>query len=381
MSKHETPEQREIRSTARSMLTRAQPIAAARTAEGDYTGGFDPVLWRQLSQELGVTALVAPESVGGLELGLVDVGVVLEETGRACYNGPALESAVLTPQLLKLADQDVEGDWAELVEESRIATIAGIGRIASSHRRDTAAATRSGDEWVLDGAVFGVPHGLIADTVYVVADCEAGTGVWAVTADADGHQRKAMDTLDLTRPMALHRFASTPARLVLSATADPERLHLLIAGAVTALSAEQVGIAQHLLELTVDYVRTRYQFGRAIGSFQAVKHRCVNMAIATEGATAASSAARDAVDAASPGDAETVAEALRLSALAGAYCSDAVVDVAGAALQLHGGIGMSWEHDIHIYLRRAKVAQSLLGAPRDHRRALSNLLGLHSASA
>ncbi|GAA2848819.1 acyl-CoA dehydrogenase family protein [Pseudonocardia halophobica] len=377
MSSAETDEQREIRSTVRKLLARAQPIEAARQAEGGPGAGFDAAVWRQLSEELGVTAVLVPEEHGGLGLTLSDAAVILEETGRACYNGPFLESAVIAPLLLGLADQDVKAQWSLLVEEQVIATVGGLTAAGSA---PSVRAAEGPSGWTLDGTLFGVPQGLVADLVYVVADSAAGTGVWAVRSDAAGHDRAPLATLDLTRPMSTHRFAQTPAELVLAPSTSSAALRLLAALAATALSAEQVGATTQLLEIVIEHLRNRYQFGRALGSFQVLKHRCVNMSISREASAAASWAARNAADQAlAGGDDEAPAEAVRLGSIAGAWCSDALVEVAGAALQLHGGTGMTWEHDIHVFLRRAKGSQKLFGAPRDHRRVVRDLLGLSPA--
>jgi alkylation response protein AidB-like acyl-CoA dehydrogenase len=381
MSQVETPEQREMRSTVRTLLEKATPIEAARRAEGDHTAGFDRDVWNRLVRDLGVSALLVPEQADGLGLSLVDAAIVLEELGRACYNGPALESAILVPLLLTLADHDVTTDLAALASGARIATVGGLDTLTTLRPTSDVSARLVGDDWALEGTAFGVPFGGLADVLYVVARSEDGLGVWAVESDASGHERRPLDTLDLTRPMAAHHFSETPARLVITPASDGVALRRFLAVATTALTAEQVGATRRLLEETVQYVRTRYQFGRAIGSFQAVKHRAVNMSIAAEGATAASWSARLAGDAAlTPGgDAEAWDESIRLASVAGSYCSKAFIDVAGATLQLHGGIGMSWEHDIHVYLRRAKSSARLLGSPAHHRATLRRVLNLATA--
>ncbi|MET0828678.1 MAG: acyl-CoA dehydrogenase family protein [Microbacterium sp.] len=378
MSYTDSAEQVEIRATVRGLLARIEPIAAARAAENEHSGGFDRAAWDRLSAELGVSALLVPEEADGLGLTFEDACVVLEETGRAAYNGPVLESAVIVPLLLALSDQDVSEDWQQLVSGGAIATITGLGDWVAG-REPSVTAVDQGGAWTLTGTTFAVPFGLVADRIYVIARAGDGIGVWVLAADASGHGMRALSSLDLTGPRSAHEFAATPARLVVTPSSGGAVLRLLAAQAVTALTAEQVGAIGHLLETTLEYLRTRYQFGRAIGSFQALKHRTVNMAIAAEGAAAASRAARTAVTAATGDDPSSIDEAVRLAAIAGAYCSDAAVDIAGAALQLHGGIGMSWEHDIHIYLRRLKASQRLFGAPSDHRRTLRDALQLASA--
>jgi alkylation response protein AidB-like acyl-CoA dehydrogenase len=368
------PDEREMfRESVRSLLKRVDPIAEVRE---DKCGapGYLAASWQEFSTQLGAGGALVPEEQGGLGLRFGDVCAMLEETGAACYNGPFLSSGVLAVLALLASDQDVAADLEALAAGTRTAAVSGLhwGPDPSSWAAEVEA-TQGADGWTLAGTASSVIHGAGADVVYVVGRVAGQTGIWAVDADAPGHTAHPLVTLDLTRAQSDHTFATAPAQLVLTPSEDLTRLRAIAAVATIAVSAEQVGAASQRLAETIEYARTRYQFGRAIGSFQALKHRCVDMAILVEGAVASSVSAQEVVDA--YGDLRACLtspspELLRAAAIAGAWCSDASMKVASASLQIHGGIGMAWEHDSHLYLRRAKASERLFGDPVQHRAAL-----------
>jgi alkylation response protein AidB-like acyl-CoA dehydrogenase len=368
----EPQERAMLRDTVRSMLKSVDPIAEVRDGKAGEQG-YSAANWQAFLSQLGAGGALVPEQNGGLGLDFGDVCAILEETGASSYNGPFLSSAVLATLVVRAADTDVDADLAALAEGATTAAVTGL-----QHGPDPAkwgaevTATEGPNGWTLSGRASGVLHGIGAGILYVLAQHADGIGVWAVAANAAGHTARGLVTLDLTRRQSEHTFEQAPGRLVLSPAAGVSRLHAISSLATIALSAEQVGAAAQRLAVALEYARTRYQFGRAIGSFQAIKHRCVDMAIAVEGAKAGYESARDLVDTVGLGQCLTQdrPDVRRAAAIAGAWCSQACLSVAGASLQLHGGIGMAWEHDSHLYLRRAKASEQLFGDPIAQRRVL-----------
>jgi len=212
-----------------------------------------------------------------------------------------------------------------------------------------------------------VLDGMIADLILVAASSEDGPALFAVDGDAPGLSCRSMQTLDMTRKQAVLTFSRTPGRLVGQPGAAAEIVARAVLGGVLALAAEQVGGAQRCLDTAVAYAKVRHQFGRAIGSFQAIKHMCADMLLEVESAR---SAAYRAAWAAADGDADLPL----VASLAKAYCSEAYFHVAASNIQVHGGIGFTWEHDAHLYYRRAKSAAVMLGTPTSHREIAAGLL-------
>jgi alkylation response protein AidB-like acyl-CoA dehydrogenase len=316
----------------------------ARTAI-ETEDGVDRALWRRMVDELGVPGLTIPDELGGSGYGLAELAVVCEEAGRSLACVPLLASTVLATSALLHAGGDLANQL--LRELAR-------GEIVASLLLDPSAKVATGSDGPLVSAVDPhVLHGHIADVLVIAA----GDGLYVVDATTVGVSRRRVSVLDLTRPAAAITLEDAPARLVgprltCGAPLDQSRV---------ALAAEAAGGAEALLEMTVDYAKARVQFGRPIGSFQAIKHRCADMLVAAEGARSLARAT-----AALEQDAEFAVAA----ALARAWCCDAFADVAGAAIQIHGGIGFTWEHDAHLYLRRAKSLQHLFGGC-DHDRRLA----------
>ncbi|MCU1658767.1 MAG: putative acyl-CoA dehydrogenase, partial [Pseudonocardiales bacterium] len=218
-----------------------------------------------------------------------------------------------------------------------------------------------------------VLDGCAADVLLVYADGPAGPSLFLVSGTATGLVRSPMTTLDLTRRQARLDFSQTPARPVGDIGAGRRIVERALRLGTIALAAEQVGGAQRCLELAVEYAKTREQFGKPIGSFQAIKHKCADMLLEIESAR---SAARYAAAVASVGDDQDLIEA---ASLAGTYCSQTYFHVAAETVQIHGGVGFTWEHDAQLYFRRAKASELMLGTPADHRRVLAKQLGLDPA--
>lgn len=348
-------EQQDLRASVRKFLMDRSGSAQVRSA---MTGeaGFDRELWTRLTAELGLAGLVVPEGYDGAGAGHVERAVVLEELGRALTPSPYLAAAVLAVDtLLALDDEDAR---AELLPGLASGELIGAVAVAEAPGAWDAAAvattaTRSADGWVLDGHKTFVIGGDVADVVLVLATTLEGPGWFRVDATAAGVSRRTLRTLDPTRRLARFDFAGAAARPL--ASSDPGAALALVRDLFTvALAAEQLGVLQRACEMAVDYAKVRVQFGRTIGSYQAVKHACADMYSTAEQATSALRFAAWTADA----DREQLPLA---AALAGAYIAPAAFEVAGSALQLHGGVGYTWEHDVHLYFKRAKSSELLLG--------------------
>jgi alkylation response protein AidB-like acyl-CoA dehydrogenase len=359
----DTDDERYLRETVRSVMSSIDPLAGAR-ALADDPRGFAMTEWLRLATELGLAGLLIPGDYGGAGAPLSTAGVVLEECGRGLYGGPFLSSCVMAPLLLLACDGDVS-DACRRLSGGSLMTVAGLRCGPPAGWQPRVRATLTGRGWRLNGLASRVLHGLSADQLLVVgASDEGGWGVWLADSSAPGHMARAERSFDLTRRWSEHSFADSPARLVMT-PGDGSGLAAVALQVVIALSAEQVGASQEIFARTLDHLRTRFQFGRAVGSFQALKHRCVDMSVLIESAISAS---RSALRVASAGEEGT--ELAKAAAVAGSHCSETFVRVASDALQLHGGLGMAWEHDCHLYLRRAKDAESFLASPQEHRRLL-----------
>lgn len=363
MAQTATADDAEFRHAVRGFLAKTSPESEVRRLIDDDLG-YDPAVWRRMAAELGMQGLLIPEGHGGQELTARELVVVLEETGRALLCAPFLASSVLaTRALLEAADDAAEKRYLPgLADGSTIATLA-LDDLAGT--RTTALEADGG--WLLDGAKTRVPDAGAADLLLVIADAGGQAGLFALPTDAPGLELTRLDTLDLTRRQYAARLRRAPASRV-GGHYDAATRQLAAFGAVAA-AAEQVGIAGRTLELAVDYARTREQFGHPIGSFQAVKHLCADMFVLAE-------CARAAVTDAATAAVETPEHWLEAAAVAKAYCSAAATTNAENLIQILGGIGYTWEHAAHLYLRRAKTLEFLFGDPTTQRATLAIHLGL-----
>jgi alkylation response protein AidB-like acyl-CoA dehydrogenase len=354
-------EQRALRSAVADLMARHSTEAQVRTLMATDTG-LDPKVWHELAA-MGLTGLLISEEYGGAGAGPVEMGIAMEEMGRALLVSPFLSTAVLVPSLLTKA-----GDAAECaVVLPRIAAGELIASVAfaedDSARLPATIATSAGaigDAWHITGYKHFVLDGHSAQLLYVLAATDAGPAVFAVDAGANGLDVTPLTTVDLTRKQCRLQFVDTPARLIGRLGAGVEVFTSALDRAALALVSEQAGGARRVVEMATDYAKTRYQFGRAIGSFQAVKHMCADMLLEAESAVSAARFVAGSFDEQPP---SRVADL----ALAQAYCSDAFVFVAATNIQVHGGIGFTWEHPAHLYLRRARSDAQLLGSPSWHR--------------
>jgi alkylation response protein AidB-like acyl-CoA dehydrogenase len=364
-----TDEHQELKQTVRRFLDDKSGEQAVR-ATMETERGYDPEVWRLMADQ-GLQGMIVPERHGGVGYGHVELMLVMEQMGAALLCAPYLSSAVLaTCALLECADEAAKD--ALLPGMASGETLATLAFVEPAGRWEldavTMAAAERGGKWTVSGPKAFVLDGHVADVLLVVARTPDGLGLFRVDADAAGVSRTPVPTLDLTRKLADVSFADTPATLV-SAGDATGGLERALARTVAALAAEQVGGAQRCLDMSVEYARTRLQFGRAIGSFQAIKHRCADMLVQVEFARSAAYYASFA--AAAGGD-----EVLVASSLAKSYCSEAFFRAAADTIQIHGGMGFTWEHPAHLYLKRAKSSQTLFGSPVVHRARLAEHIGL-----
>jgi alkylation response protein AidB-like acyl-CoA dehydrogenase len=355
----------DLRAAVRSLLAdRADPASLiARTEAPD--GPYDTALWGALARDIGLAGLLVPEKLGGAGAGHREAAVVLEELGRAVTPAPYLTGSVIAVEALLGCDTEQAAVAALLgatAVGSGVAVLALPWTCAPGPR---AAATVRVAAGRLTGRITSVADAAIADALLVPTE----DGLYAVETGGEGVRVETMTPLDLTRPLGRVILDGAPARLLAGpATADTAMRRALLSGA-GLLASEQLGIAEWCLTETVSYLKERRQFARQVGGFQALKHRLARLWLELVSARATARNAADALATGAP-DVRTAV------AVAQAYCGDAAVRAAEEALQLHGGIGMTWEHPLHLYLKRAKSDQLALGTPGRHRAALAELADL-----
>jgi alkylation response protein AidB-like acyl-CoA dehydrogenase len=364
-------EQEELRRAVRRFLEDKSPMTEVRRLM-ETTEGYDPAVWEQMANQLGLQAMTIPEEYGGAGFGYVELTVVLEEMGAALLCAPYFSTVALAANcLLSSGDESAKKDFLPGIANGE--TVATLAFTEDSGRWDlegiTMGATRKGDGWVLEGQKMFVLDGHTAQLLLVAARTGAGVSLFAVDGDAAGLTRTPLATMDQTRKQARIEFASTPARLVGDEGAAGRVLSRTLDLAAVALAAEQVGGAQRCLDMSVEYAKTRIQFGRPIGSFQAIKHKCADMLLEVESGKSAAYYAGWAA-------AEDSDELPVVASLAKSYCSEAYFHAAAENIQIHGGIGFTWEHDAHLYFKRAKSSELLLGDPTYHRELLAQRIGI-----
>lgn len=352
-----SPEQEQLRSIVRAFFADVSPEPVVRqTMAGN--AGFDPLLWRRMAQELGLLGMCVPEEHGGSGFGFAESCLVLEEAGRALVCAPLLSTLGLAVNvLLHAADDRARAELLPPLISGELLVAVSLPGARQRVRVNDAS---------LEGTCGAVLDAGTADVLLALLPGADGCVLYEVDLRAAGVERQPLQTLDLTRRAATVHLRGVPARLV--AHVAKHVLDRICDLAVVCLAVEQVGGAQRALEGSVAYARERVQFGRPIGSFQAVKHRLADMLVAVE---TARSAAYAAVGAAADGSDADLASA---ASLAGSYCSEVFSQVAEDALQVHGGIGFTWEHTAHLWLRRAKADVVLFGTPTAHRARLSKLI-------
>jgi len=372
----ESPEHQQLRAAVHKVIEREAPLPRS-VADAESALGYDPALWRRLATELGIAGLSIPERFGGSGVGALEESIVAEELGAALARTPYLATIALAANLLLASGDDAtcEKYLPALASAQRTATVvvrAADGRVGAD--AVPVRAVRDGAGWRLAGSARFVLDGHSADLLLVAARTADGVALFAVDGTAAGLTRVQMRTLDQLRPMAQVTFDDVAAEAFGDAAGAWAAVERALDLATVAVAAEQTACADLVLRQTVEYLGVRVQFARTIGSFQAVKHRCADTVVGNDRAR---SAVTHAVWAASDEPARLPAAA----AMAALVCGPALLHAAQENVQLHGGIGFTWEHPAHRYVRRATADASLLADRRYYEDRLLGGLGIDVARA
>ncbi len=385
-----TEEQLMIRDSAERFLAQASDSAAVR-AGMVRADGYDPELWRRIGQELYWPALMVPEQHGGMGLGFVELALLLEQCGRFLLGSPLFATSCLaTPALLLADNPPLQAEWLGAIAAGNTsATLAFSSNGAMDADAVQAIARPEAGGYRLDGHYALVVDGAQADLLIVAARTpdsqgENGISLFAVPAGSPGVSRQTLPTLDQTRRLGrieLHAVHLTEASLLTPPGQGWPLLRDVLDIAAIGLAAEQVGGAQQSLDLTLVYIAERKQFNRSIASFQAIKHRCADMMLQVECArSAAWYGACVAGERLLPGGDTALAGELGMAtATARIHASEAFFHCAAESIQLHGGVGFTWEYDPHLYFKRARASEQMLGNPAWHgERLAAQLMGEHA---
>jgi alkylation response protein AidB-like acyl-CoA dehydrogenase len=369
-------EQDQLRDSVRKFLEAKSPESEVRRLM-ETTEGYDPAVWSQMAHELGLQSLHLPEAHGGQGFTFVELGIVLEEMGRVLMCAPYFSTVCLAANAIMNAATDAQqGRLLPGIASGE--TIAALAFTEPNGKWDAAGITMeakgSGDSWTLSGTKMFVIDGHTAHQVVVVArqagtTGEDGISFFVVDGEANGLTRTPLATMDQTRKQARLDFDGVAATPLGEPGSGWAALAKTLDQAAVCLANEMVGGAQRVLEMSVDYAKVRIQFGRPIGSFQAIKHKCADMLLEVESGKSAAYYAAWAA-------AEDNEEVPVVASLAKAYCSDAYFHAAAENIQIHGGIGFTWEHPAHLYFKRAKSSEILLGDATYHRELLAQRIGI-----
>lgn len=376
-----TDDQNLIRDSAREFTVERCGTQQLRH-DMELPDNYDPLLWQTMAQELGWTGLSLPEAVGGSGLGMVELAIVLEEQGRCLYGGPLLASAGLAAAILQEcpASEVRNATLAKLAAGESVAAVAITDdRGLAGSQAISAILCEDSQGLRLEGVASFVLNGHVADVFVIAAhDRRAGhegIAIVEVARRASGLTVEKKLAMDLTRPYARLVMEGVREFTVLASDSG-QCFERGLQIAQVALAAEQLGSMQAVMDLTTSYVSQRVQFGRVIGSFQAIKHRLADMMVICEAARSAVYYAACVVDEYREAPAVHARELAEAAALVKVHCSSGFHDVAGNAIQLHGGIGFTWEYDAQLYFKRARATYNLLGAPTVHRERIAELMGL-----
>ena len=362
-----TEEQAQFRDAVRRFFRDKAPIGEARRLMATEHG-YDREVWREACEDLGLAGIHIPECYGGLGASYVELCIALEEMGRNLFCAPFFSSSVLaaTAILNHATEQYKKKLLPEIASGRRIATLAVAEAAGSWDASDIRLTAREhGAVYRLNGTKSYVTDGVLADTVIVVgqsprAASNKGLSLYLVEGEGAGLTRRSLDVIDATRKQAELQFSDVEATLIGAFGDGATALSHTIDHAAVALANEMVGGCQVLLESAVEYAKLRMQFGRVIGSFQAIKHKCADMLVDLEHAKSAAYYAAAAV-------AENDADLGAVAALTKATVSDAYMRIAADCIQIHGGIGFTWDNDTHLWFKRAKSSEMFLGSPIHHR--------------
>lgn len=372
-------EQQELRSMAESFLEEYSSSKKVREAMASERG-YDTEVWSKLGSELCWTSVLVPEVYGGLGLSWVEVVALMEKMGESLLCAPFFSTVCLAGSLIELAGSEAQKQeyLPKIAQGELTATLAYTE--ANGHWDASAieaTARQDGADYILQGKKRYVLDGNSAELLLIAARCEGsqgakGVSLFLVPATTVGVHRKALPTMDQTRPQAEIELdqVRVPASVRMGAEGEAwPAINKALQRAAIALAAEQVGGAQKCLDLSVAYAKERVQFGRPIGSFQSIKHKCADMMVRVE-------SARSGVYYAACVAAEDGAELASAASLAKASASDAYFQNAADAIQIHGGVGFTWEYDVHLYFKRAKSSETLLGDAAYHRELVARQIGL-----
>ena len=364
-------DQEQFRESIQRFLTDQMPTTKVRQLMATEHGS-DPAVWQQASAQLALTGIHIPEAFGGAGFGAVELGIALEEMGGSLFCGPYFSSAVLSAYALMLCgDEDQQEQWlGDIAGGERRACLAVTEYTGLWQQDDiaTTAVTQSSGDVLLNGKKRFVIDGQSADLFVVAAQTGQGIGLFVVDGRANGMTVEALDTMDPTRKMAHIDFVDVTATAL---TQLPDHwLDTLLNIACITLSAEMIGGAQRLLASAVEYTQLRYQFGRSIASFQAIKHRLADLLLEVELARSAAYQAIETLAGCTDLQRLTIRQRRQLTehaSLAKAAVSETYLQAALETIQLHGGIGFTWENDTHLWFKRAKSSEVLFGTPAEHR--------------
>ena len=362
-----------LRETVRQFIEKSSQETAVRELMADERG-YDPAVWEQMAQEIGLQGLIIPEEYGGGGFGFLELGIVCEEMGRRLLCAPYLSTAVLAAGALNHCAGDVHKK--ELL--TRIAAGEAIATLAHAEPGDRWSANqiemqaeRAGDEWTLNGVKTPVIDGQLADIILVAARADSGLGLFSVDPGAAGLNRSALPPLDPTRKLARLEFQKAAATRIDDGEDITGRLESALLETLVALTSEQYGGNQFVLEMATDYAKSRFQFGRPIGSYQSIKHHCADMLVAAEFSKTAVQNAAWTAD-------HRREDLLEAVCLAKSHSSEAYFDACNTNIQIHGGMGFTWEHPAHLYLKRAIASEKLFGDAASYRARLGDLIGVSS---
>jgi alkylation response protein AidB-like acyl-CoA dehydrogenase len=371
MSVGYSAEHDELRQVVREFLRARSPSSEVRRLM-EAEESRDDEVWALLTGQLGLSGIAVPDKYGGAGYGPVELGIVLEEMGRALLVAPYFATVAMAGQALAASgDEAAMARWLPGIGDGSLTAALAIAEDSGSWDLGevTTTAKPDGADWLVSGTKLFVVDGHTADLLLVVARTPDGLGVFGVEGSAAGVERARLDTLDMTRALASVTLRDARATRVGAGRDASAWLSEVTDLVLAALAAEQLGGAARCLDLSVEYAKVREQFGRPIGSFQAIKHKCANLLLEVE-------SARSAVYHAGAALAGRQPDAPLAAALAYVYCSQAFTHAAKECIQIHGGIGYTWEHDAHLYLRRAKSSELLFGPPARHRARLAELAGI-----
>jgi alkylation response protein AidB-like acyl-CoA dehydrogenase len=345
-----------LRDSARKFFAGECPSGEVRRLMETETA-FDAALWAKLTDQ-GYTGIIFPEEYGGVGLGKVELILLMEEAGRALLPGPFFSTVALAGSVLEVAAsaEQKKKYLAPICQGSARATVAILEVSANWNLLSLEMSANKGK---LNGEKLFVPDAAVADFLIVVVR----DGVFLVEAKAPGMKISAMATMDLTRKLNTVQFNNTPAEKIGESSALPRAIDI----ATAAISAEMVGGMQRCLDLTVEYAKTRKQFGKPIGMFQAVQHQCADMYLETESSRSAVYYAAWALE-------ENAPDAATAVSIAKMYASDASRTVGNRGIQVHGGMGFTWENDLHLYYRRAKGSENAFGDATFHRERIAQFV-------